>query len=486
MAFTDKQMRDASQVAYCGLIKDKMAELKEKGDTNHYTVEELIEMSIPYYDLLKSMYATSKGVDPESVSLKEMLPYLSEDVLTEGNKGLIEALDDETLSWKVVDAHDTTDKNGFFACTMETEPGKAIVGIKGSKFDNPIYDLYQDWIKSDFGLINSVRTDQQEETENYIDRMVSEGILDNYNDVGVTGYSLGGNLAAHFTVASAKEGREEVFNKITQCASLDGPGFSNEYLVANEEYIKQAAGKVDQYSWSAIGNVLNQLPGSHQKYCLAANPMEFDPQTIALAKTFSRGLLQGDKLDQFIDGALSHKIDAISFNEDGSLVEGNETDFMKQMKETSKQLDQSPKFKAQTIRLYYQMKKFDTLFSLGQDGKPAFREEVLQKDENGQNVLRDDIKEKLDLYNQQMKEEMIALGLSISGIDHVEEGPEASQTLSEDNKKGSMFTEILKMAAKGDDVRTDKINEFIGLLANEREAQNKRAANEKEDDSQVL
>ncbi len=43
--------------------------------------------------------------------------------------------------------------------------------------------------------------------------------------------------------------------------SLDGPGYSDEYLLTHALEIDNMASHVKQYQWSFIGNLLNQMPG---------------------------------------------------------------------------------------------------------------------------------------------------------------------------------------------------------------------------------
>lgn len=55
-----------------------------------------------------------------------------------------------------------------------------------------------------------------------------------YENYATSGHSLGGNLSAHAGLTAP----EEMRNKITQCYSFDGPGFSNEYIAEHQDEIE--------------------------------------------------------------------------------------------------------------------------------------------------------------------------------------------------------------------------------------------------------
>ena len=74
----------------------------------------------------------------------------------------------------------------------------------------------------------------------------------------MTGHSLGGNLAEYATIMSYKYGLDK---KIKQCASLDGPGFSDEFIKTNREHILAMSGVMKHYKWSLISGMLLDLPG---------------------------------------------------------------------------------------------------------------------------------------------------------------------------------------------------------------------------------
>ena len=49
--------------------------------------------------------------------------------------------------------------------------------------------------------------------------------------------------------------------KVGTIYNLDGPGYSDEYLLSHALEIDNMASHVKHYQWSFIGNLLNQMPG---------------------------------------------------------------------------------------------------------------------------------------------------------------------------------------------------------------------------------
>lgn len=62
--------------------------------------------------------------------------------------------------WKIVDVRDKNSENGFYAVTIELDNNSAVIGFRGSESINQDQVIY-DWIDADFGLVNSVATEQQ-------------------------------------------------------------------------------------------------------------------------------------------------------------------------------------------------------------------------------------------------------------------------------------------------------------------------------------
>lgn len=174
-------------------------------------------------------------------------------------------------NWTVVDARDHSSRgliyeSGMYASLINTGDGNAIVAFRGSESYDTV-SATQDWILADLGLHNSTETIQQRDAEAFMSSVYEE-YGDEYSSFDVTGHSLGGNLAAHATL-TAPEGMRNVQGR---CVNFDGPGFSEEYLAAHISEIGAMSGKVDHYSWSAVGALLFSLPGSNYKVVYAETP----------------------------------------------------------------------------------------------------------------------------------------------------------------------------------------------------------------------
>lgn len=227
MAYTDEELKHATQIAYADLQYAYEA-YRKLGETPPFTIRELMNVEID-------------GADVER----------------------IHKLPEELLEWKIVDYYDTNDETGFYGCLIETSDNEAIVAFRGSENMAEFTNMDHDWIKADFALLVSKETIQQGEIEKFLQQMIDEKELDKYTSIASTGHSLGGNCSDHFTILTAKYG---VSDKITQSVSFDGPGFSDEYIEENKEAIAKVAGKMVHYRWSLISSCLQDLPGVEQTF----------------------------------------------------------------------------------------------------------------------------------------------------------------------------------------------------------------------------
>lgn len=296
MPYTDKQMKDATQLAYMRCFRDAETRLINSGKVKPFTVRELIEASFNRRDA--ELKAIEFGDVPEALNFKELLKYSS---LLEADVERILLLNEECLDWKVLDIHDRNDVNGFYGCVLETGDSEAIVAFRGSESDGN--NLINDWLLADLGLLNSTKTTQQAETERYADEIIEKGIIDKYDFVAATGHSLGGNLATHLNVISALNGREKLYDKLKQVVNLDGPGMSHDYLEKYANEIARTSHKFTHYKWSAIGDLLFSVPGAKIEF-LDSNESIHDDMN-SLAKAFWR-----------------HDTKTISFNEEGEAKKG--------------------------------------------------------------------------------------------------------------------------------------------------------------------
>ena len=222
MKFTDAELKDATQVAY--LDNDNVT------NSFAYSIREA-----------KTLNKNDQSISDCGITVPDMD-------------------NPDTGNWKVVAVYNNNPQTGFYACLIETEPGKAILAFRGSEgMEDSMDNLVHDWIEADLGLMNNTITDQQLDAETVIKYLAESGIADQYDSIAITGHSLGGNLAVHATIAATEY--PELFDKITQCVSFDGPGFSEEYIVEHRKAIDKASGIITHYRWSLVGSLLNELPG---------------------------------------------------------------------------------------------------------------------------------------------------------------------------------------------------------------------------------
>ena len=226
MAYSDKDLRTFTQIAYTNF--SDAAEILVK-DSDNGNVD-----------------CTIANLESKTNPPKDGYPYNT--TIT----------DDQKQNWKIVSIHDKNAQNGFYACIVETSPGNAVVCFRGTEglLDFGALQNEYDMVGADLGLLNSVCTNQQAEVERFL--AANKDLLSKYDNITMTGHSLGGNLAEYATIMSYKYGLDK---KIKQCASLDGPGFSDEFIKTNREHILAMSGVMKHYKWSLISGMLLDLPG---------------------------------------------------------------------------------------------------------------------------------------------------------------------------------------------------------------------------------
>ena len=257
-----------------------------------YTDQQMAAFSkIAYFEQLNDALQANGG---KPVSLGDIR-------LTDGQKAELENIGfkyEDYKNWKIVDVYDTNDKNGFSCCTIETAPGKAAVAFRGSEgFDSDYGNVIHDWTEADIGLLNSVQTEQQAEVKKFLN---SRKELLNQYDLGMTGHSLGGNLADYATIVS---GRYGLSDNVQQCLSLDGPGFSDEFILTHAVEIARMRGKMEHVQWSVVGNMLNRLP-------------------LPIGNNRIGDVTNKDGLEEY-NSASRHDMQYLKFNEDGSIAKGS-------------------------------------------------------------------------------------------------------------------------------------------------------------------
>lgn len=202
-------------------------------------------------------------------------------------------------SWQILEVHNDNGANGtgFFACVIEVYPGEAAVAFRGSEKLNDLNDVAQDWVGADLGLLNSTMTEQQGELRRFFTD--NKSWLDKYKLIPV-GHSLGGNLSEYATIISEEYGLDD---NIIQCASLDGPGFSQEFIDEYGPQIEKMSGVMYHPRWSWVGALLQDLPGVNYRYIEVENSDRSDGEY----NSFTRHSLVYVKQDEnnsnsFVDG----------------------------------------------------------------------------------------------------------------------------------------------------------------------------------------
>lgn len=220
-----------------------------------------------------------------------------------------EGLDNSWREWKIIDTCDRNDETGFYGYLIDTGDNNAIIGCRGSER----YDAQavKDWVEADFGLLDSTLTKQQADAQKYMEYLYYK-YGDKYDSFSLTGHSLGGNLAQHMTIHAPAEMRD----KIDHCVSLDGPGFSNEYIEANKELIEKVNGKIDHYQWSLVSSMLTVLPGVVPTVIEAYDAGMFARHLLCYVEIDSNGNVKPGERDRtaVVIGPISRYVDQIGEN----------------------------------------------------------------------------------------------------------------------------------------------------------------------------
>lgn len=213
-------------------------------------------------DWMDSTYKTLNSSDPADKCQMDAIDNIRSMLASEEYSGI------DFDSWMVVDAcdHNGGSGSGMYSMLIDTGDGDAVIAFRGSEnYDTE--QMMKDWGCADAGLFNNTLTGQQADAQEYA-RRVMEKYGDRYDSFDVTGHSLGGNLAEHAAITIAEEYRE----KIGRAVNFDGPGFSDEYIIAHAAGIAAMADKVEHDAWSIVGSLLIPLPGTKYQVIDAATP----------------------------------------------------------------------------------------------------------------------------------------------------------------------------------------------------------------------
>lgn len=154
--------------------------------------------------------------------------------------------DPDLMKLKLTSTYTDEDGNKLAFCFADPDvPEQAIVVFKGTTGGDEWYD--------DVEGLNSADTACQQEALNYIESLP-------YSDITVAGHSKGGNKAQYVTILS---------DRVTRCVSMDGQGFSQEFIDKYWAEIQEKGSAIKNYSLNNdyVHILLFPVPGSSQIYC---------------------------------------------------------------------------------------------------------------------------------------------------------------------------------------------------------------------------
>ncbi len=320
MNYSEKQLKETTQIAYLSLLEKGQDALESTGQLGPFSIKDIILSCIDQEAARQA--CIDEGIPANEITFQKLVEHSD---ISKEDKARIELFDEEILNWKIADINDFNQENGMYALVIETGDHDAIIAFRGSENMKKYQNLVNDWAKADFGLLNAEETHQQQAAEEFLDSLNQSGLLKKYDTLQVTGHSLGGNLASHFTVSAAEPGREDVFNKIERCINFDGPGVSDEYLKSHKDAIEKASSKISHYSWSAIGELLYPLPGEDKEFFGINNDLHKDN----LIDRFRYKLIR------------RHDTRSLMFDEEGKAKRGKQDIFSMFMSGLSKVVDGS-------------------------------------------------------------------------------------------------------------------------------------------------
>ena len=230
---------------------------------------------------------------------------------------LLSELEDPALSgcgdYRILDVCDMEDKgeSGLYAYVVETDTNHAAIVVRGTSQGF-------EWITEDYALLNrgGEETAEQEEIRRYLAYIEKDPKYDDYS-FSILGHSLGGELAMHAAITSSSEMKE----RIDRVVSMDGPGFSEEYLRDHASEIRKLTDekKLEHAQWSVVGNLLSQPEGVSNRILEANDVYSREWDVLGIGRHDLKSLKIDEKgffLESSVDGtaryagALSKEMDA--------------------------------------------------------------------------------------------------------------------------------------------------------------------------------
>ncbi|MDR0920386.1 MAG: DUF2974 domain-containing protein, partial [Oscillospiraceae bacterium] len=250
---------------------------------------------IAYSDLDKIMdYSSNKIVSFEELNRIINSGDVDTSELNLGGFNSITKSEEEwevAKDWKFVDYH-RDDPSGFYGYAIDTG-NELIIGFRGTEFKD---DFWKDFVGADAGLAFTIETKQQSQVENFLNQINNSDYIENYDNVYVTGHSLGGNLAMHSTFESQK------YNNINvvRCVTFDAPGFGDKYFIFHDT---SNADIITAYQYSGVGYLMYPIPKANY-ISIEVNEEKsvlFAEHPISNVKTDKYGFVIGENLDECQD-----------------------------------------------------------------------------------------------------------------------------------------------------------------------------------------
>ena len=291
-AYTDKELQLATQVAYA-----------ELGEAYEYLCDKTGQTSFTLSELRTTALELDHGANVDQLN---------------------DLTETQLNTWRISSVRDTNSTTGFYACVIDTGNGNGIAAFRGSEAmgttPEQLSNIQHDWIQADLGLLNSTTTNQYTEARKFL--MDNADLLNSYDQLSMTGHSLGGNLAEFSTIVCDDYG---IGRNLDRTVSYDGPGFSNDFIDYYRGQIDRNAGKVDHYRWSFVGSMLHTLPGEHDQF------IRVKPDAHC-----------GDVGKWFLGGFTRHSTSAIDFDENGNVQRGHQDPIAWGCEHFSKLIDALP------------------------------------------------------------------------------------------------------------------------------------------------
>lgn len=231
MSYTDKELIRASQIAYFTINSAVFEEVDSNIKNSSYTLFDLYNYSDTFkksvYEGICNLIKRDDYKSLDGLPREEILSYAKDERERQIISEKLDIIDDikngKIGSWQVVSyvdnntigtagtagrlvdgkwVHDnfSSSGDGMSAVVFETGNGQALTAFRGSENWSQSKNLISDWLSADFGLaLPNDDTNQQKSVYKYM----RDYVLNlNYDNLALTGHSLGGNLAMHAAVAS--------------------------------------------------------------------------------------------------------------------------------------------------------------------------------------------------------------------------------------------------------------------------------------------